>query len=78
MQYKLMKHKRGNIMNTPDILVAAYHFMKTKLTKSEFESYYDIRSRYESFKDEYGDAAGFYSDYLDVHYNDYLNDWFIE
>jgi len=42
-------------------------------SKEEFESYYSVESKYQSFHDEYGDAAAFYSDYLDYHYRDYLD-----
>ena len=42
------------------------------LTKEEFEERANIREKYERFHEEYGDACGFYSDYLDAHYDDYL------
>lgn len=42
------------------------------LTKEEFEELANIQEKYENFRDEYGDACGFYSDYLDAHYDDYL------
>ena len=45
---------------------------KETLTKDEFEERADIRTRYSVFRDERGDACGFYSNYLDAHYSDYL------
>ena len=48
---------------------------KRTLSKEEFESQANLPTRYEMFRDEYGDACGSYWDYLDVHYNDYLNGW---
>jgi hypothetical protein len=49
--------------------------MKKTLTKSEFEDRANIKTRYESFRDKRGDACGFYSDFLDAHYSDYLKGW---
>jgi hypothetical protein len=46
---------------------------KPPFTENEFESYYNIERRYDRFRDEYGDAAALYSDYLNYHYRDYLN-----
>lgn len=43
------------------------------LTKQEFETQADIRAKYKCFHDEYGDACGFYDDYLEAHYSDYLS-----
>lgn len=48
---------------------------KKTLTKSEFEDRANIQTRYESFRDEHGDLCGFYSDFLDTHYSDYLKGW---
>jgi hypothetical protein len=41
-------------------------------SKEEFESHYSVGRKYQSFHDEYGDAAALYSEYLDYHYRDYL------
>lgn len=48
---------------------------KPKMSKDEFESFYNVQREYERFHDEWGDAAAFYSDYLDHHYQDYLEGW---
>jgi predicted YcjX-like family ATPase len=45
------------------------------LSKTEFESYYSLERKYESFHDEYGDSAAFYSDYLEYHYQNYLESY---
>lgn len=43
------------------------------LSIESFESQYNVNREYERFHDEYGDAAAFYSDYLEYHYNTYLS-----
>lgn len=43
------------------------------MTKESFESQYGVERTYELFRDEYGDAAALYSDYLDYHYQDYIS-----
>ena len=43
------------------------------LTKSEFVEQYHIETRYQTFHDEYGDAAAPYWEYTEYHYNDYLD-----
>ena len=43
------------------------------LTIYEFEDNFNIKGAYESFRDECGDAAALYSDYLEYHYADYLS-----
>lgn len=42
------------------------------LSKEEFISHYSLDLKYELFHDEYGDAAASYSEYLEYHYQDYL------
>jgi hypothetical protein len=41
------------------------------MTIESFESHYNVEREYERFRDEYGDAAALYSDYLQYHYNGY-------
>lgn len=42
------------------------------LTKKEFEERANIYAKYERFRDERGDSCGFYDEYLEFHYQDYL------
>jgi regulator of sirC expression with transglutaminase-like and TPR domain len=49
--------------------------MSKTLTKTEFEDRANIRTQYDCFRDERGDACGFYDDYLNAHYSDYLKGW---
>ena len=46
--------------------------MKTPLSFEEWCDTTDIESKYQSFHDEYGDAACLLSEYKQLHYNEYL------
>ena len=45
---------------------------KTPLSFYEWCEESNIEQKYQQFHDEYGDSAGFLSDYKEVHYNEYL------
>lgn len=60
-----------------EVAVAMYkkgklHWTKTKLSKNEYEYQHSVQAKYEYFHDEYGDATALYSDFLEAHYNNYL------
>ena len=46
--------------------------MKQPLTFSEWCSESDVEEKYQTFHDEYGDAAPLLSDYKQYHYEEYL------
>lgn len=49
--------------------------MKQPLTFFEWCSESDVEEKYQTFHDEYGDAAALLSDYKQYHYEEYLADF---